>query len=330
MTDEAAGKSGGTTTGDGAGPGLTGVERGACGFLLLAALFLLTELASGAGIFLLTVVVALTALPMALVFSYLGAARTAGLALRLKPGSLLLSFLGRRFAPNFFAFAASLVLALCLLVNLGSLGPADWLPLLLSWPVFCLVYWLAKRRVKKEAVDWLVTPWSLRAARLNGPFVMLLIWCLLKVAFSPPHDHATMAEAQAAPFADGGSAIMECLGGWVVLLGGFRDFTFGRFFGLGPAAWFGLLTFSAWSMFFGLFNLFPVLFLTRADLRRCFSPPSGADNPGRTSPWALAGRLAAPFLLAFALWNAGSREAEDRFEGRPPSPRGGPGARRGD
>ncbi|MDR0356297.1 MAG: hypothetical protein LBJ64_11295 [Deltaproteobacteria bacterium] len=290
----------------------------ASGFALLAFLFALSSLAARLPIIGLCCLVVLLAAPMALVMSHAQAVRMVGLADKLKPGGRLAGFLGRRGLKNFFFMSVSLVMAFCLVVNLQTFSSPDWLILLLSWPVFLLVLTVVKQAMVKETVDWLVVPWSLAWTRALGPLFFLLVYSLVRsFLFSPEiYDDIRAAQtAQIIPFAGSGSNVLEYLSRWAVLLGGFRDYAFGKVFGLSALAWFGLTLFSTLTAFCALFNLYCLPFLSGKELVRTFSPPLPGGAAAAPAKDRLVFQLLGPFLAAGVLFCCLGQKAEDDFIG---------------
>ncbi|MDR2611813.1 MAG: hypothetical protein LBG06_02885, partial [Deltaproteobacteria bacterium] len=256
------------------------------------------------------------AVPVFLSLAYCRAVRAAILFQNVDPRGRIARLHGNRTLANFLLFLVSLSLVCGLLLNLAALKPAEWIPVLLSFPVFLLAVPLAGRLIRREPAPWLHGPLSVRIALFAAPLVSLLAFSLLSPLVSPPVAYPDVASAVAARgtlFPGTGSSFLRAAGAWHAMLGGFSDYLLAPVFAVSPGVWLAATLLSACSLFFGLGALAAYAFIPRRELRRVFAHPLALERPLTAAGVLFQGAL--PALAAAALFAAGAFALEAFFAG---------------
>jgi hypothetical protein len=200
------------------------------GFLAIGILYGFLSLIRIAPFWAIFCLLCLLAIPLALVQSYRTAINAAIKALVFQGGGIIASFLGRRFLKNIFYSLAAFLFAFSLLINAASLSGREWLYVLLSWPIFLIVFAIFKRIIKKEASEWLVTPYALLGALRVAPFVMIFFYFLAIWYGGEVMLYLSAKEAESSqiiPFKATSSFFLNRLSQIIVILESYRNFAFG-------------------------------------------------------------------------------------------------------
>jgi hypothetical protein len=245
--------------------------------------------------------VCLLTIPLALVQSYRTSINSAIKAMVFQ-GGIISSFLGKRFLKNIIYCIAAFIFAFSLLLNAASLSTREWLYILLSWPIFLLIFAAFKRVIKKEVSDWLITPYALLGALRVAPFVMIFFYFLALWYGGDIVVFLTAKEAEASqiiPFKATNSFFLNRLSQIIVILESYRNYAFGAIFKLNPIAWFILTMVVSWTFFYGLCSLYAYLSIPRDDIKRAWAKPL---RDGKIDPPSFKRALiqvGVPFLAVF-------------------------------
>jgi hypothetical protein len=251
--------------------------------------------------------VIIVAIPIAGVLAYHDSLSDSAFSVHLNPNGLIARFLTRRALTNLIRTIEALALSLIMVINLADLSPVDWLPILLSWPVFLAAWLFLGNRLSKELAPGLVPSYALRMARPIAPFLMLLSVAAAETfLFGGPSSYEALAEAAASkkPIFDIGTAgIFGYLARWVSLFDGASDFAFGIVHDLDPKIWFALWLLFSWALFYGLSMALSALLIPAKELKRIYARSSGLKILEGRQYGRLILQAAAPFALGALIFS---------------------------
>ncbi|MDR2339843.1 MAG: hypothetical protein LBF40_06910 [Deltaproteobacteria bacterium] len=289
------------------------------GLLILGALLLASKHLGRLPFVADVLVVIVASIPIYISLAYDDSVRDALVFQNLSPGGLIRRLFGRRLLSNLLSAIIAMVLACGLVLNLATLGPAEWPFVFLMLPLQLALFWFFHRITRNELDASHLSPYfSSRAAGWLAPLITLLAYSLgmaqLAEAF-PRHGLLAAVLSQPELFPGTRSSLLAAMGEWYRLIGGGRDFALGLAHPFGFWAWFMLNLIFSGTLFFGVAAILRLVTIPKGDIPRIAARTS--MKAGKAGAFAFFMAVALPALLIAYLFFATSLRLELMAQGEP-------------
>ncbi len=214
-------------------------------------------------------------------------------------------FLNRRFLAYTGWLLWAVTFAFLLLLYLGATKPLEWIALLISIPVFAIIYTFFSPIAAREYKPYIAAHKSLTWTRWCTALVMAIGYVLLQIFVGENHQHASLADAVHEGIQSNGrsnSVLVLETARLLSLLVELRSYVLGNLYLLNGAVYLGFVFLGSLMIFYNISLALSSFMLPTSEYRRILGPIQDTDRPPKLPPQSFATTSAFVTVFVFFIY----------------------------